>query len=271
MQIPKGFISEDHANSALVLREDIADALRPLIERPPLEQAFILRRARFLQGRGPTPSLLLLPGLRVVLRTYRHGGMLQGLTRDLFVGLLPRPFRELAVSEHARARGIPTPPVLGAAVYPVIGPIYRGVIAVAEVEDARDGLSVLHQAESLSARQQRKLFQQLLSLAGRSVAIAHEGGLVHTDLNVKNLLFCPDPLSVYLLDLDACRLEPGPLSNRQRRSQLKRLLRSLEKLQRTGSTTCRLEQVDILHFLKGYAGASSLELRELTTLLDRWW
>jgi tRNA A-37 threonylcarbamoyl transferase component Bud32 len=269
VKVPPGFAFEDHGTSLLVAREDVADELVPLLTTPPWESQELFKSARWLQGRGPIPVLPLKDGRHVILRTYRHGGLLRGLTRDLFVGFLPRPFRELTVSYAARERGVLTPPVLGAAVYPVLGPIYRGVIAVEEIPEARDGLSVLEQAAELSVRQRRQLFRTLLKAAGKTVALAHKAGLVHTDLNVKNLVVTAEPLSVFILDLDRGRLEPGPLSDRQRRSQLKRLRRSLDKVTKNYHLPS-LTNSEVRFFLKSYGDNAKRSLREIHELLGGW-
>ncbi len=269
MKVPPGFTYEDHGTSLVVAREDVAHKLIPMLLTPPWEKRDRFVDARWLEGRGPIPVLPLEDGRHVILRTYRHGGMLRGLTRDLFVGFLPRPFRELSISCAARERGVMTPPVLGAAVYPVLGPIYRGVIAVEEIPEARDGLSILEQAAELRPGQRRKLFRTLLKATGKTVAQAHKAGLVHTDLNVKNLVVTAEPLTVFILDLDRGRLEPGPLSDRQRRAQLKRLRRSLDKVTKNYYLP-PLTASEVRFFLKAYGNEAKRSLRELHTLLGGW-
>lgn len=267
MKLPEGFTVEDRGHALLVLHRECRDALAPLLERPPVEDDERFAGARWLEGRGPIPSVPLADGRRVVIRTYRHGGLLRGFTRDLFVGLLPRPIRELALSERARGRGIPTPRVLGAAVYPVLGPMYRGALAVEELPDGSDGLEVLRHARELSALARRRVLIPVLAAAGRAVARAHAGGLVHSDLNVKNLFAVAQPLQVHVLDLDRCRLEPGALAPWQRQGQLSRLRRSLDKVTGLyGLPPLTKDEIDA--FLAAYAAEGRLTTADLRLVLE---
>jgi len=269
MKVPDGFVHQDLGSCTVLACSDGADELVELLRVPPWEDTDRFAGCHWLEGRGHNPVVALADGRSVVLRTYRHGGMLQGLTRDLFVGLLPRPFRELAVSAEARRRGVTTPPVLAAAVYPVMGPVYRGVIAVQEIPEARDGQSVLVQAAELGPRQRRQLFRSLLPAAGRAIAKAHEAGLVHTDLNVKNLVVAADTLIVSVIDLDRCRLEPGTLNDAQRRAQLRRLRRSLDKVTRA-KVLPPLTEAELVLFLKAYGDCTGRSLRGLHDMMDGW-
>jgi len=197
---------------------------------PPWENEEKFKDARWLEGRGLIPSVPLSENKgNVILRTYRHGGLLSGFTGNIFVGR-PRPFRELNVSIEARKRGIPTPPVLGGAIYPVAGPIYRGVLAIEEIPEASDGLEVLKRAKDLSKKQRNQLYKAILPRAGKLVGLCHNKGLVHTDLNVKNILVSPSPFALHIIDLDRCRVEKKGLSESQRKLQLERLFRSIKKV-----------------------------------------
>ena len=77
MKVPPGFIFEDHGTSLVVAREDVAEKLLPLLITPPWEKQDLFKGARWLQGRGPIPVLPIADGRHVILRTYRHGGLLR--------------------------------------------------------------------------------------------------------------------------------------------------------------------------------------------------
>ena len=187
----------------------------------------------------------------MILRTYRHGGLLSGFTGNIFIGR-PRPFRELELSVDARKKGIPTPPVLGGAIYPVAGPVYRGVLAIEEIPEASDGLEILRRAQDLSLQQRTQLFKAILPKVGRLVGLCHNKGLVHTDLNVKNIMLCPDPFSLHVIDLDRCRVEKKALTDSQRKSQLERLFRSLKKVT-SKYKLAPLGEKELMLFLRGYS------------------
>ncbi|HET8563421.1 MAG TPA: hypothetical protein VFM35_06070, partial [Candidatus Binatia bacterium] len=75
-----------------------------------------------LYGRERLRVLQLPNGESLLVRMYRHGGLLRALTGRFFVTWPPRPFRELSITEEARRRGIPTVEVWGACVERIWGP-----------------------------------------------------------------------------------------------------------------------------------------------------
>ena len=269
MKIPEGFLYKDFGSSLVLVREDLKDSLTPFLTQPLSDFELKSKSLHWHFGRGPVPVVSLDSGHKAVLRTYRHGGLLRGLTRDVFLGLLPRPFRELALSKAAIDKGVKTPPVLGASVFPVIGPIYRGLLATEELPEARDGLSILSQAAELRWKQRRQLLRVLLREAGKTIARAHNVGLIHTDLNVKNLVVTAEPISVFILDLDRGRLERGSLNDGQRRAQLKRLNRSLQKVSRENRLTS-LSKREALFFVDAYARETGKSARDILELFGGW-
>lgn len=252
--IPDGYILKETDTAIVLAREDVAPELIKLLLIPPWIDEDRFKDARWLEGRGAIPSIPLSDGRNVILRTYRHGGLLSGFTGNIFIGR-PRPFRELTLSIAARKRNIPTPPVLGGVIYPVAGPVYRGVLAIEEIPEASDGLELLKRARDLSELQRTQLYKSILPKAGRLIALCHNNGLVHTDLNIKNIMVCPDPFSLHVIDLDRCRIEKKPLSDSQRRSQLERLFRSLKKVTLKYNLKS-LGEKEIMLFLRAYSTES---------------
>ena len=167
-----------------------------------------------------------LAGGDALIRSYRHGGLLRGLTGDRFVSRPPRPFVELAVTVAARERGLATLEVLAALVARGAGPWYRGWLVTRELKNVRDLWAVLQHEFS------RELKQSLIRRVGRSLRFMHASGIDHADLNLRNILVpdgqaCPE---IYIIDFDRARLFTGPVPAARARRNLGRLLRSVNKL-----------------------------------------
>lgn len=226
--------------------------------------------AEALHGRGtvfaiPSP---LPGGGQWVVRHYHRGGALASLLGDRYLRVgTPRPVREYALGRALAERGVPTPRMVGAAVYPA-GAFYRGDLVTERVEGARDLAAILFGAAALppvpgfasdsgSVERARlashepadaggvgaeaagragggegAVREAAMGAAGRLIRRAHDGGLVHPDLNLKNILVTagPEPEAV-LLDLDRGRLA-GEVSDRARRRMLNRFWRSARKWER---------------------------------------
>jgi hypothetical protein len=184
-----------------------------------------------LEGRGVAYAVPA-PGGRWVVRHARRGGALARWLGDRYLRLgRPRPVKELAVSAAARGLGVETPEVVAAVVYPA-GIFYRSDIASRFVPESMDLATALFGPKALVG-EDRVL---AAAAAGRLVRAAHECGVVHPDLNLKNVLlqWTMRPPRAYLLDLDRCRVVPR-LSARRREAMLRRFWRSWRKWEaRTG-------------------------------------
>ena len=185
-------------------------------------------------GRGRVHSVAAaVEGPRVqerwAVRRYRRGGAVARLLGERYLRVGEgRPFQELAASSAARARGVPTPPVVAGAVYPN-GVFYRADLVTELIPGAREladmlfGPSRIEQPTALDA----------LREAGRLLRLLEEARVVHRDLNATNVLLTRTAgrHQSHVLDLDRCRVlaldapRPGPGMRR-------RLRRSLEKLGR---------------------------------------
>jgi len=180
---------------------------------------------RALQGRGVVYVAELAEcGATVAVRHAWHGGLFAPLTGDRF--LVPtRAPREAAVSLTLRERDIHTPELLAYALYPA-GPGLRRVdVCTRYVANAWDFGAVLsgvaHGLERGAAE------RAIVALLGRLA----RAGVVHPDLNVKNVLLVPgaDPTpAAWLLDVDVVQFQEGaPMPIMQR--NLRRLARSIRK------------------------------------------
>jgi len=223
--VPVGYVMLRRRWVRAIVRSDLAADFQPWLLATP----FTLPpgSAPVAGGRGGAFRLTLPGGLRAVLRRYRRGGAVARLVRETYLGLVARPFRELAVTTEARRRGVAAPEVLAARVAGRLA--YRGAIVTAEVPGAVTLLEALRHADDGARR------RTLAAGAGRVVADMHRAGVWHGDLNLTNLLASAgDPGDLTILDFDRARLARGPLAPRARLRNLARLARSLRKLDPDG-------------------------------------
>ena len=173
--------------------------------------------ARPIEGRGTAFAITTADGEWFV-RHFRRGGAVAGVLGDRYLRMRQgRAFHELSVSAIARSRGIPTPEVIAAVSYP--GLLFRRCdIAVEFIPDAIDLAAVLFSDDAIDA-------DAATAKAAVAIRTSCERGLVHADLNLKNILVAPS--GAYMIDLDKSRLAiPSSPAVRAMRS---RFVRSLEK------------------------------------------
>jgi len=170
-------------------------------------------------GRGRA-LLLDTPFGPAVLRPYRRGGWAARISRDRYgyTGLeRSRPMRETRMLARLRRQGLPVPEPL-AGLCQRHGLYYTGALLTRRIEPAEtlaDRLESLNPANAVWAE------------AGKVIRRLHEAGVVHADLNARNVLVGSDG-SVHVLDFDRARIAPG--AGRSFRANLERLKRSLVKL-----------------------------------------
>lgn len=195
-----------------------------------------------------------------VVRHFRRGGWMRLLGDRYLWSFEPRPFREAVVSERLRSRGLRTPEVVAAVVYPA-GPIYRGDLVTRRITGSWT-LSAWMDPRS-PAPSQLPLGEFLFS-AGRLVASLAANGVRHPDLHAGNILIelVEGRPVAWILDLDRCAIVPRTLSasgaagpgarGLLRAGLLARLSRSLRKEEHRGGRRLRREDWEALR-----AGASA--------------
>lgn len=229
----KAFLDAEVAGARLRVREEAEAWVRTVLEGGETLYRAAARHpeALVLHGRGETYAIPTPGGGegRWVVRHYRRGGWMAPLLGDRYLGVgTPRPFAEVEASEETRARGVRTPRVLAAAVYPG-GAFYRGDLVTEFVPGSRDLAEVLFGGgrKGLSGSVDRR---EALRAAGELIRRMARAGIRHPDMNAKNVLLewagaAPTP---WLVDLDRVSVEDegdGPLADGMHR----RLVRSLEK------------------------------------------
>lgn len=169
-------------------------------------------------GRGAMAVFSWAPGRNGILRKYRRGGVIRFIFRDRFI-LANRPLREFLLHREILSRGVPAPRVLGVS-WTRTGIFYSGALATEKVE-GMDLNSWLLSNPDLPVNR-----ADVLKSCGAVIRKMHDAGVIHGDLQVKNILVTGNaPL---LLDFDRARTDPLFLTLR-RQCNLLRLKRSFVK------------------------------------------
>lgn len=222
-EVPRGFTKvEAEKGCWLVIRNDQMDSINAAVCRWGGEK----ESGRF-EGRERLRSLRLGNGDKALIRTYRHGGLLRQCSGGVFCSWPPRPFRELAITEEVRRRGIPTVETYAACVEQLWGPFYRGWLVTRELTDALDLWQVFK-----TGLVQELGIERILRAVADSLRALHREGVYHTDLNLKNILISEQQgcLKGYIIDFDKARIVLGNLPPELVRRNINRLLRSVNKL-----------------------------------------
>jgi len=220
-----------------------------------------------LHGRGKLTSLPMADGSdeQLLIRRYIRGGILGRFVKGIYVNVgVPRPLRELQVSDHARACGIPTPEILAAAFERIPPFFYKGAVAMREICPGADLETELLAVHS-SGVESRKRKRDIVSSLGQLIAKMHAAGIYHADLHLKNTMLSErdEGMRLYVLDLDNART-CEPLSDFKKCMNLLRLYRSAEKINRQKRVITR---TDLFRFLRSYAGESLQPVKQLTRRL----
>jgi 3-deoxy-D-manno-octulosonic acid kinase len=174
-------------------------------------------------------KLELAGGPELFARRGRRGGIIASALSDVYVGLRPRPLKELALTVEAMRRGIPVAEPMGAMVEWIGPALYRGFF----LTRALPGMTLW---QLLKADDDPTVRAHVLAQARAAIDTMHDQGLFHADLNLHNLLVTQarENFTVIIIDLDKSRLFDTPLSATRRRTNLSRLMRSARKLDPSG-------------------------------------
>lgn len=244
--LPDGFLEQQRAGVRLLVRSSLVGPLaaRAFAEAEPARWGVVVRR--LAGGRRPHP-VVQIPGCPdpLVVKALVRGGLLGALLPDLFSP--GRAYAELLVAATLERAGVPVLPLAGAVLRLPFGALGPARIAVVSpyLEGARDFV------DWLAARPRGVERQKTLGAAGAAVARMHAAGVVHRDLNLKNLLVGPDG-GVWILDLGPSRLSAAAAGRRA--ANLARLYRSALKLKLAPGL---LGARDLVAFRGGYRGAAA--------------
>ncbi len=196
-------------------------------------------------GRGGVQRVVLNERGTAIVRPYRRGGAVRHFVYDLYWHRPPRPLLELICTETARQRGVPTVEVLGAGVEWLTCGLYRGSFVTREAEGFVNLWEWLRSKPTSAGR------EAVITAVARAIASMHEAGIAHADLNLTNILvrIATDSPAVLLIDFDKARVFPNQLPSRQLERNLRRLQRSLNKLDPGGFLSSPL---DLRIFCRAY-------------------
>ncbi len=237
-----GFQVVEHPGARVLARPEVVPWVRFVLESGQgLHAASAGDKAVLrLEGRDP---VFVIPakitkgegagsGDRWAIRHYARGGrFVPTLLGDRYIrsGRV-RPYHEVVASEAARERGIPTPRVVAAAMYPA-GIFYRADLVTTFVSNASDLVEALFDTSRKGAGGAAERLDALRA-AGELVRRMAAAGLRHRDIHARNILLkwkgaTPMP---HLLDLDRCEVRPKgvPLSPTSMHQRLRRSLRKWE-------------------------------------------
>lgn len=215
--LPAGFVALDRGKFRVLATALELDEMRAVLEDARDGKS----RGELLEGgRGAARKLVLPGGKRVFLRKYLRGGLARHFVKDLYLLRPERPFRELVVTETARAAGCPVPTVLAVSVEDV-GVFYRGWIVTEAIEHSRPMIEAWLDADAEGRR-------NLLQRVGAAIRLLHDAGVYHVDLTGHNIIVRADGSPV-ILDFDRGFFAP-PATARFVERGLDRLWRSMRKL-----------------------------------------
>lgn len=170
-------------------------------------------------GRGQT-ILFAKDNLNLILRSYKRGGLFGKLVKDKFFKFESHPHRafdEFRLLLKLKALNLPVPT-------PIIARQATNLISVKQqiVIERLVGFNDLSYVLS-----NRNLSEEEYIQIGKCIKKFFEAGVLHTDLNIRNILI-NDKLEVYVIDFDKCFLLEK-LSDNKKQSMLDRLKRSFNK------------------------------------------
>lgn len=240
----EGYETFAFPGGAATARRDVAAAVRTALDthRTLYAWAAAQHPRDVFHGRGEAYGVPL-GGARAVVRHARRGGLLGPLLRDLYAGR-PRFQHEIAMAGRLAREGVATPAVLAGVRY-AAGPLHRADVAT-ERADATD-LAALLFGDAPPTGLDR---EEVLRAVARLVRRLHAAGLVHPDLQLRNVLVTAAPRRAILLDVDTVREGADAAS---RRANLARFYRSWTKWDRQHGP--RLSDRDRAAFEAGYAEA----------------
>ena len=225
---PRGYVAVRARHGGAIVKETESRGVAEILERESLyAHAAAHPDSSLYRGRLPAFGIPLpYTSTRVVVRHATHGGMLAWMTGDRFIGE-GRAAHELAVAHALRDVNVPTPELVGYALYPA-GPFFNRIdVVTSEVARARDLASVLAQPPDDP--------RPALEATARLIAALAKAGAHHADLNLKNVLIVQTSGRVTASVLDVDRVTLGLSRDAALQRNLARLQRSARKWRAAGT------------------------------------
>lgn len=207
-----------------LVRSDVVASLLPLLRQ--WDGGTMPVGRSLVGGRGGIGAYNLTENLAVVLRPSRRGGWMGRVNQHYYLGLRPRPLRELWVTETLRQRGVPTVEVLAAVAHWVVPGLYRGAVVTREIPLAVNMWKYLRE---VSTAERERVCLDAAAAARR----LHDVGAIHPDLNLQNFLVSRGVKGREVLIIDCDRVRLRQPSNKDRRAAFDRVCRSIRRLDPT--------------------------------------
>ena len=158
----------------------------------------------------------------IVVRQYRHGGLWRSLSGPRFFSE-QRFLDELKIHTQVMELSLPTLEVVGVIVVKEKAKsiFVNGYYVTRRLSDSVGLPEFLASAGATSRL-------QIAGEIGTGLRKLHKHGIFYTDMHVKNILVGPEG-KICFIDFDKAKQFNAPLSDRRRRANLYRFLRSVEK------------------------------------------
>jgi len=224
LRVPSDFVLMRSGRRTVLVHEAAKASIGTLLLTTP--QGWAQCGVRLASGRGGTYRVTLDGGEVVVLRFYRHGGLLARFLRDTYWGWPPRPFVELAATAEAHRRGVPVPEVLGARIERLWNGSYRGALVTRHVAGTETLWELLKRTTDTERR------RRLSRGAGYALRVLCDAGIYHPDLNLNNYIVREEEgdVKIFIVDFDRARVKRTALGATLRRRTLRRIERSARRL-----------------------------------------
>ena len=264
---PPSFRSDRRGGRATFVREDAV----PLAEAVGFIEGVPRLPATGSVGGGRSAhSVFTVPGersasseshaLSVVWKRCRRGGLAAPLLRDRYYRV-HRFFRELTAHETARAASVPVSDLLALALTRTRAGGHRVEQLIRFEPNCSDAAGCLSD-RTLDAFDR----VAIVTSVAQTIRAFHDAGLLHGDLNLRNILVRPgSPPEAILIDLDPA--PPSRLDGRSARGNLLRLFRSWTRLSRHQALPLPLALR--WRFLRAYFGAEIEAARDFWREAER--
>lgn len=186
-----------------------------------------------LRGRGVAWATTLAPSgsasAQVVVRHARHGGMLAGLTGDLFLRPTRAPL-ELDTALRLAAAGVATPEVVAYAVYPTAGVFARSDVLTRRLPEGWDFPAAWRADASPDTR------HAIIDAVAKLLRALSAAGAHHADINIKNVYIAGAGLSMtaFVLDVDRVSFGDGTDAAARNFARFARSVRKWDELHHLG-------------------------------------
>lgn len=247
--LPSGYFVEEAPGGVLAVAASSAKALHELGFGPESDGQL---EASDLHGRRPLFEFRL-GDERLVLRRFHHGGLMRWATGARFLDG-ERPFRELILADALARSGIATPEVVAARARHALGGGWYLDLVTRRVEDSVDLAEVFERFRR--GELGPKVRMALAHAIGDLLRRLHSFGLLHADLQPRNLLVCEKDLSedagtptIWVIDLDQSAFV-GSINDRERRSNLRRFFRAIDRRNKKGKPF--IARADYARFFRSY-------------------